>query len=180
MKKIILSTLCAGVLVIPTMADVFDDNKQGFIIGLGIGATSVSTDVNFKNSTDLDERKFGLATSFKLGYGFNDQLSLYYTNQVDWYKFKGESTTLGLTGIGVDYYFDNNSPFYSTTMIGFGTISDIKDNSISRGFAYELGLGYDIAPHMSVEASYMNVNIDEKTADVDTGSFRVKFNYTWY
>ena len=180
MKKIILSTLCAGVLAIPAMADVFDDNKQGFILGLGIGVTNVSTDVNFKNSTDLNERKFGLATSFKLGYGFNEQFSLYYTNQVDWYKFKGDSTTVGLTGIGVDYYFDTNSPYYATGMVGFGTISDIKDESSSRGFAYEIGLGYEIAPHMNVEASYMKINIDESSADVDTDSIRLTFNYTWY
>jgi len=179
MKKIILSTVCAGVLAIPAMADVFDDNKQGFIFGLGIGATSVSTDVNFQNGINIDEREFGVATSLKLGYGFNEQFLLYYTNQVDWYDFQGDSTIVGLTGVGIDYYFDNNSPFYSTTMIGIGSISDIKDNSSSRGFAYELGFGYDIAPHMSIEASYMNIDIEDH-GNIDTDSFRVKFNYTWY
>ena len=180
MKKAVLVTLCAGVLAIPAMADVFDDNKQGFMIGVGLGATYVSTDLNSKFGGDFNEKEFGVATSFKLGYGLSDQVSVYYTNQVDWYKFAGESTVVGLTGIGTDYYFDNNSPFYSTAMIGFGTISDIKDNSTSRGFAYELGFGYDIAEHISVEAAYMNINIDEKNVGVDTDSFRVKFNYTWY
>ncbi len=181
MKKTLLVAICAtGLLATSSAADIFDGSKEGFLLGFGVGGTYVSTDVDFKNGARLDDKRAGIATSFKLGYGFNEQFALYYTNQVDWYKFKGDGTIVGLTGIGVDYYLGAGSPYYATGMIGVGTISDIKDKSISRGWAYQVGLGYEVAPHMTIEASYMKINIDEKIANVDTDSIRVTFNYTLF
>lgn len=180
MKKIILSTVCAGLLSVSAMADTFDGSRQGFMLGLGIGVTSVSTEIDFNGGIHADERASGLATSFKIGYGFNEQFSLYYTNQVDWYTFDGSSTSVGLTGIGANFYIDSNALFYGTAMLGFGVISEINNNDASTGSAFEVGVGYDVAPHMSVEASYLHVNIDENYADINTDSLRVKFLYTWY
>jgi len=180
MKKIILSTLCAGMLSLPAIADVFDNNKQGFIVGLGIGVTSVSTEIEFKNGTQFDERTMGVATSFKLGYAFNEQFSVYYTNQVDWYTFNASSTQVGITGIGADYYFTKTSGLYATGMLGFGSISDINNNGSTTGSGFGIGIGHDLLPHMSVEATYMHINIDENNADINTDSLRVKFQYTWY
>jgi len=180
MKKTILSTLCVGVLSLPAMADILDDNKQGFLIGLGIGLTSISTELNFNNTPTLDERAIGMATSFKIGYAFNEQFSVYYTNQVDWYTFKDSSTQVGLTGIGTDYYFTNTSGLYATGMLGFGSISNLTDNGASTGSGFGLGIGYDLLPHMSVEAAYMHINIEENNAELYTDSLRMKFQYTWY
>ena len=180
MNKIILSTLYAGMLTLPAIADVFDDNKQGFIVGLGIGLTSIATELDSNNRTLLDDRSAGMATSFKLGYAFNEQFLLYYTNQVDWYTFNDSSTQVGLTGIGADYYIASTSGLYVSSMLGFASISDINNYGVSTGSGFGVGVGYDLLPHMSVEAEYMHINIEENTAEVDTDSLRVKFQYTWY
>jgi hypothetical protein len=193
MKKIILSTLCAGILAIPVMAEKFDGSRQGLVVGLGLGLASVSTNVEYDYPVDYKYRKYGelkdrnvgMTTSFKIGYGFNEEFSIYYTNQIDWYTFDGSSTRVALNGVGVDYYLDGASPFFGTAMIGFGTIFDAKDNKSSTGAAMAIGVGYDIAPHMSVVTTYMHVSKDEEyddgsTADIDTDSIQLKFQYTWY
>jgi len=180
MKKRILSILCAGMISLPLMADVFDDNKQGFIVGLGLGLTGVSTEIDFHQGNVRDEGSIGLATSFKLGYAFNEQFLVYYTNQVDWYTFDDSSTRVGLTGVGVDYYFAKTSGLYTKAMLGLGSFGGVNNSSESTGYGFGLGLGYDLLPHMSVEVEYMHIGTEKNDIETDSNSLRVKFQYLWY
>ena len=180
MKQIACKLLCVGLLSSPIMADIFDENREGFIVGLAVGLTSVSTEVDFTHENLLDERSIGLATSFKLGYAFNEQFLLYYTNQVDWYSFNDSSTRVGITGIGVDYYIAPTSGLYTTAMLGFGSFSGVTHYAASTGYAFSLGVGYDLLPHMRVGTEYMHINIDENYANISSNSLRLKFEYTWY
>jgi len=180
MKKIILSTVCAGILSMPLMANKFDGSRQGLVVGLGLGIASVSENIEYTDGNTLDDRTVGMTTSFKVGYGFNEELMLYFTNQSDWYTFNGSSTRVSLTGLGVDYYLDGASPFFGTAMVGFGSVNDSQNDTSSTGAAIAIGVGYDVAPHMSVVTTYMHVSVDEDYAGIDTDSLQLKFQYTWY
>ena len=90
----------------PTLA--FDDNRQGFILGLGAGFHSIDIDFLYNGSNVGSQSESGLATSFKIGGGLTDQFALYYVRNVSWYSapyFDGYSITdatytVGLTGVG--------------------------------------------------------------------------------
>ena len=174
MKRIIIPTLTA--LLLGSTANAFDDNKEGFILGLGIGASSIKT-----TYTRGDSRDIGFATSIKLGYGFNKQTIMYLGAIGDAYKYdgKGKSIDTAISGIGFDYYFDENAPYYVTAMVGVGTINELKNSDEEKGYGFLVGLGYELSQHLSLETSYMKINTDDKL-DADTDAIRFMVNYTWY
>ena len=163
-------------LLLTTNVNAFDDNKEGFILGVGIGASSVKTTYASGSSRDV-----GLATSFKLGYGFNKQTIMYLGAIGDAYKYdgKGQTVNTALTGIGVDYYIDQNSPFYVTAMVGFGSVSELKKSKLQTGYGFLVGAGYEITEHVTLQADYMKINTNDKL-NADTDAIRFTVNYTWY
>ena len=174
MKKMILPT--AATLLLMTNANAFDDNKEGFMLGLGAGVSSVKTTYTGGNSRDV-----AFSTSFKLGYGINKQLAAYIASRSNGYKYnnEGKAVNAGMLGIGVDYYIDETSPFYVTGMIGPGGVADLKKSDDQNGYGFLVGVGYEISDHVTLQADYMKINTNDKlNADTDTLSFTV--NYTWY
>jgi outer membrane protein W len=174
MKRIVIPTLT--VLLLGTTANAFDDNKEGFILGLGIGASSIKT-----TYTGGDSRDAGFATSLKLGYGFNSQTIMYLGAIGDVYKYEGEdkSVNTALSGIGLDYYIDKNSPFYVTGMVGFASVDSLKKSKDQTGYGFLVGIGYEISEHITLQADYMKINTDDKL-NADTDALRFTVNYTWY
>jgi opacity protein-like surface antigen len=186
MKKIILSTLCASILSTPMVADVFDNSKKGFILGGGLGYSAVRTNIDIRSNhfrAGATDTQNALATTLKLGYGISEQFSVFYVNDVSWYKYDGSSDKYitGASSIGVDYYFDENSPWYATGGIGIATLKNFTKNKDSvNGFSYNIGIGYEIMPHVTIEGKFLSNNFDDKNVDFDTKNFNLTFNYTWY
>ena len=174
MKKIIIPTIVTLLLV--TNASAFDDNKEGFMLGLGAGVSSVKTTYTGGNSRDT-----GFATSIKLGYGFNEQLAVYLASESAVYKYnnQGDTVDTSLIGIGLDYYINQNSPFYITGMVGRGSVDELKKTKVQTGYGFLIGAGYEISDHIILQADYMKINTDDKL-NADTDSIRLTVNYTWY
>ena len=193
MKKIIISSILASMLTVST-ASAFDDQREGFLVGIGAGASIVNTSLDvydsYYGSFSSDESSFGLATSFKLGYGFNNQFLLYYTNDVSWFGLKGTNDTFitGGSSIGAMYYIDENSPIYLVGAIGIGSFSNFTNGGGETGSTFSIGGGYEVSPHVLLEATYQHVNVEDYyndgynygSADVSTNSFRFTINYMWY
>jgi len=174
MKKIIIPAIIALLLI--SNANAFDDNKEGFILGLGVGVSSIKT-----NYIGGDSRDTGFATSVKLGYGFNQQTIMYLGAIGDVYKYEGKDKRVNtaLTGMGLDYYINQNSPFYVTAMVGFGSINDFKKSKEQTGYGFLVGAGYEISEHITLQADYMKINTNDKL-NTDTDAIRLTVNYTWY
>ena len=183
MNKIIISTIAASLLTIST-AQAFDDQREGFLMGVGAGAAIVNT-----SSTGLDESSFGFATSFRMGYGFNNQFLLYYTNDISWFgidDYRNDDTFIsGGSAIGASYYIEENSPIYITGSLGLGGFSNFtSDYSTDLGSTFSIGGGYEISPHVLLEASYQRTNADNYNegygAEMSTNAFKFTVNYLWY
>ena len=174
MKKIIMPTIAT--LLLMTNANAFDDNKEGFMLGLGVGASSVKTTFTGGNSRDT-----GFATSIKLGYGLNEQLAAYVAAEGDLYKYndEGDRVNTAMTGIGLDYYINQDSPFYVTGMVGFASVNKLKKSKDQTGYGFLVGAGYEITDHITLQADYMKINTDDKL-NADTDAIRFTVNYTWY
>lgn len=117
----------------------FDGNREGFILGIGIGPgytsyreTITSEHLVFPNefvSERNRQNKLGIATDFKIGYAPSNFLAIYYTNKVSWFGHKYSeiiadyhglhfekeyiekwTVAYAITGIGVTYYFSPTAP----------------------------------------------------------------------
>jgi hypothetical protein len=96
------------ILMISQVANAFDDDRQGFVFGLGVGFHSIDLDFNFNGSKTGSGSESGLSTSFKIGGGITSQFSLFYVRNASWYSapyFNGNTTsnityTVGISGIG--------------------------------------------------------------------------------
>ena len=186
MKKILLTTLL-GLAVSLSSLQAFDEKREGFILSVGAGASTVSTDVTVHSgrySASADETSLGLATSFKIGYGFSNQFSVYYVRNASWFGYDNDSAgdwySSGIMGVGANYYIEENSPMYVMAAVGFGDYANVSEAVGETGSAFMLGGGYEVYPHVQVEATYLVANIEEDNIELGTGAFQLTVNYLWY
>jgi len=181
MKKILTGSLLCALLL--SSSEAFDEQKEGFLVGFGVGVSSINTEADF-NYISVEERNTGLATSFKLGYGFSNQFLLYYSNDVTWYGYDNDPNDdtyiSGMSGIGISYFLNENDPYYLMGAIGIGSFSNFSEGKGDTGSAFSLGVGYEIAYHTQIEATYLATNIKENGIDFNNNAFRITLNYLWY
>ena len=183
MKKILLTTLL-GLAVSLSSLQAFDDKREGFILSVGAGLSSVTTDVKVNYNASADETSLGFATSLKIGYGFTNQFSVYYVRNASWFGYENDSAedtyVSGLSGVGANYYIEENSPMYVMAAFGFGDFANFTENSGDTGSAFMLGGGYEVYPHVQVEATYLVASVEEDSIELDTSAFQLTLNYQWY
>lgn len=194
MNKIIISTITASLLTISS-AQAFDDQREGFLMSFGAGLSSVNSELTaynnyYGNSFSIDERSLGFATAFKIGYGFNNQFLLYYTNDVSWFGIdainNNDTFITGGSAIGASYYIDENGPIYITGAIGLGIFSNFSSgDSADLGSTFSVGAGYEITPHVQLEATWQHTSTENYSdyysdTDVTTNALRFTINYMWY
>jgi len=160
----------------------FDGNRKGFILGIGAGLGTTKIDSWAGNTS-----KTPIFTNFKIGGGFTDQLEIYYSSKVSWFKFDhpwyingarplytNEEVTAahGIGAIGVTYAFAPKIPtFYGTVGYGFSTFSfpfeaDLAEDA-AMGSGFYLGGGYEFSKHYSVELDFL---FGKPTVDGDQDS----------
>jgi len=163
------------ILVSTQSAYAFDGNRKGFFLGLGGGIHSTS----FESSTSDSSSKIGFASSFKIGGGFTDNFVLYYVRNVSWYNDE-YTFALGVAGVGASYFFNQSaSSLYLHGGVGAGDlIAPLELDTIDAetGSGYLLGAGYQFGKRLSVEGTYMAVDVDV----AEMSSIQLLVNYLWY
>lgn len=188
MKTKLKRILWIGSLLAISTLEAFDDKKEGFMLSVGAGLAATHTE--FKSSsngwTNDSTSELGLATSFKIGYGFSEDFSLYLLRHsafVHGYDNAPNNDTYGncLTGIGANYYLDTEEPIYLMGAVGMGQLSRLSDDDseAEKGKALVLGVGYELSPHLNLEATYLATRIDDNM-EVNSDAFHVTLNYYWY
>ena len=186
-KNTTLTTLCLSVLLSSSI-NAFDNKREGFMLSAGLGISSIHSDFKQEyggwSGTGRDSEG-GFATSFKIGYGFSEQSSLYLMRNstiVEYAKDPNNNVYENcMLGIGANYYLEPEGSVYLMGGIGLGRFTDYDDvdtENIGQGFM--LGLGYEVSPHLNLEVSYMGTRIDDNKAEVNTDTLHVTFNYYWY
>jgi len=191
---IIRFLITAYLLVLSQQSFAFDDDRKGFMIGVGLGFQKTSIDTSNSNASSNSEA--GLATSFRIGGGITEQFSLYYIRSASWFNApytEGSNTSdiyyvSGLSGLGASYYFQSSTPSaYLTGALGIGDFAapfeeDI-DSDTDTGSAFMIGGGYEIDQHIQLEVTFLRTSIDSKTfnaSDFKTSSLQFTINYLWY
>jgi len=190
--QIITPLIIFSLVIFSPLSFAFDDDRKGFLIGLGLGFQK--TNIDATNANTPNDSETGLATSFKVGGGITEQFSLYYVRSASWFNApysEGSNTSdiyysSGLSGLGASYYFQKNTPSgYITGAFGIGDFAAPLEDDIDAdtGSAFMVGGGYEIDKHIQLEITYLRTSIDSKTfneSDFKTSSLQLSLNYLWY
>lgn len=175
-----------------TQSFAFDNQRSGFVLGLGAGFHSTDIDFTFNGSTFASESESGLATSFKIGGGITDQFMLYYVRNASWFTapyFDGfttrdETYTLGLSGIGASYFLSPSAPSaYFLGALGAGDLTVPSQGESETGSAAMIGAGYEFQSHVTFEATLMSTDINSSSINalgLESRSLQFTINYTFY
>ena len=178
---IIAFCLCFG---LTTTALPFDEKREGFIIGGGLGPALTSWSQTIGSITSNPQNDFNINTDFRIGGGFKGEQSMfYYWNRISWLSMVnvyGDKViiTSGITGLGLSYYFKPFTPsFYLLGCLGlsfWGT--PFEPNSKTwLGVGLIGGVGYEFIKHLSVEVTTMwgNPSISELGTRITTDALTV-------
>ena len=117
-----------------THAQLFDGEREGLLLGIGVGYAAIAS------GGEIEGSAAGFATSGKLGYGLSDQLTIYLSSTVPSI----------IPSLGLMYFADPNSNYYLHGALGYTSADEDSLVSLSGGIGYELrdhvslelGLGY--------------------------------------
>jgi hypothetical protein len=168
----------------------FDGNRKGFLLGIGGGVANVSYSLEIEGygesieSDSFNDNAF--ATDFKIGYAPNNQLEIYYTNQVAWFPMEsstGLEVTIadGVGAIALSYFIAPelraggwHSSLFISGGVGVSTWATPmeEDSDTWEGIGYFVGLGYEFTKHYRVSLNYFgnNPSIEEDGITLTTTS----------
>lgn len=188
------SVTLAVILLSATPALAFDDNREGFILGLGAGLHSIKNDYSLNGSSYLTESKSGLATSFKMGGGITDQFALYFVRNSSWFSTpvtngattKDAHAVVGISGIGATYYFAPAAPSgYMLAAVGGSDYAFPFESNIAtkKGGAFMLGGGYEFDKHVMFEVTLLATSVadpDNSNDKIQSSALQFTLNYMFY
>ncbi len=190
--------LTALVMLVSTQALAFDDERKGFMLGLGAGFGSAKWDMDISGDVAGTSIEIGasgswsgLATDVKIGGGASEKLLVYYTSRQVFFSVESTSWLQGLNGVGVSYFLEPVGPsFYFNGALGLGGVRLLDDGGGSEnGVGFLVGGGYEFTSHWSIEANYMQANVfsesasvggAEVSADWKVSNFTVSVNWLAY
>ncbi|UCB53256.1 MAG: hypothetical protein JSV10_04025 [Candidatus Zixiibacteriota bacterium] len=203
-KRCVICVLAGIILLsLASSAHAWDGQRQGFLLGFGIGPgftsytqTVAASDPSWGGTVSFEsdrENKAGVMTDFKIGYAPENSWAIYYTSKVSWFVMKnalGDNVTIanGLGAVAACYWFQPQypSPFVAGG-VGFSTWSvpfedPAPDSWIGPGFF--AGGGYEFSRNISVEG-YLSLGSPRDTESgievkSDTFSFMVTLNWLGY
>ncbi len=117
-------------LSVSTATDVAAQ-REGFIIGFGVGPGFTTGDV---------DSKIGVATDLKIGAMLGESVQLYYTGKPTFLLYDSDPVASGFSGLGVT--FEMPSRFNVNGAAGLSTWTDF-DGGTDAGFGLGAGVGYE-------------------------------------
>ncbi len=157
----------------------WDGERQGFLLGLGLGAGYDSYSGIRYDHVGLekeDNSTFAFAASPRIGYAFNDRLALYYSRHPFVFKADdetGESVLLTscIEALQVQYFLADTAPsLYFAVGAGVGYFFDDETSNYSenalKGFGVVGTLGIEPIKHLSAELSLHYKSQQEDASDI--------------
>jgi len=180
------STLFAVVLValgLPSLATAgtYEHQRQGWLIGLGLGGGAAQVTTDAGNS----DREGGFCGSLRVGYAFRPDLSL-ELNSNTWIKEEGGSTlSFSVGAVSLNYYPGASGLVLRggvgvgsvdlTTSIGSTTISASESGlGLTAGAGYEIRVTRRFAIGPQVDYSWTHQQ------DFDTNHIMGTLGLNWY
>jgi len=191
MKRLILTAIVFNLFLSLFGFRLFDGQRKGFIIGMGLGVghstwrkiTETRIDTTFSVDSKIVHKSndYGLGIGVQIGYAPTNKLIFHNFFQAvvfEDYKEKDEekrkSYENGIGGFAATYYFrpgqmENSwrSSFYFSTGMGYANwVEAIKEKEILDlfGSGVYLGIGYEFLKYRRFELSFNVSNPSHKTS----------------
>jgi hypothetical protein len=161
-----LLVLLVLVFASTSVANAWDGQRKGFLLGIGFGAGFDSySKIQYDPISPVkeDNSQFAFAASPRIGYAINNQLAIYYSRHPLLFSVKtAENKDLALTScieaISMQYYFSDKAPsVYVGGGAGVGYFFDSKKSNYSVHALKGIGLfgtvGYEPRKHILSEFS---------------------------
>ncbi len=167
--KIKLALLLALLLVTAGSANAWgwwDGERQGFLLGFGMGAGFDSySGIRYDpvGLAEEDNDAFAIAMSPRIGYAISNQVALYYSRHPFIYKVDdaaGDEVTITscIEALQVQYFLAETAPsLYFAVGAGVGYFMDFDTSNYSadalKGFGMVGTIGVEPIKHLSAELS---------------------------
>jgi hypothetical protein len=188
--RIALVLGAGGIVTLPAVSQARPHERNGFLIGFGIGGGS--GDVSFDGGSDTD-REGGVGGNFRVGYATRPDLTVHFEAS-SWLRDEDEvSLSFTLAAAALTFY-PGNAGFFVRGGVGFGTSRwDAQVGEPFEGFTlsknetglgllgaagYEVRLSRKFALGPQVDYAYLFVGGDL----VDSANFvngSLQFNWYW-
>jgi len=179
MKKIKVLAAISMLLFAYSNIYSFDGERNGFILGGGIGGGYLSNSFSYESYSTNDNRGVFL-TNFKIGYAPSNTLEVYYISKVSWWGETDINYALGLSAIAVSFYTDKETEtgLFISGGLGLSTLSAPFETDVesSNGFGVFGGAGYEFASHWNVEADIFYSAISESGVDMNSFGVQLTIN----
>lgn len=160
---IAISVLCSSSIF------AFDGERQGFILGGGLGGAFVSYTTTSSYLPESVSKDIGAIHSvFKIGYAPSNVFEIYYISKVSWWSgvntegyYDDQLQTLGLAAVGASYHLNNESN---------------EGWFMSGGFGLYGGAGYEFIEHWSVQLDLIYSSVSNSDVDVSSVSISITIN----
>ncbi len=143
-------------LLTPPVVTAFDGQRQGFVLGFGLGYAPI-VDISAPGY-GFEESQSGLATDLLAGYGWNNHDILLLSDEGSALSTDKTGNDVSIHVIGSlkwNHYFGlEKHPFFTSVGVGvisFGTRYFDVDGS---GFGYTLGVGKEIFKQVQIGVQY--------------------------
>jgi hypothetical protein len=166
--RIITLLVVLAAFFLPQQGMAFDNERQGFVLGLGGGFGSAKQ--SYGNNSDSQS---GLATTLKIGGGISNQFLLYYSNRVVFLSEDSYQFAQGMSAIGFSVFLEPSGPsFFFSGEVGMGAWSSLESGGGSEsGLGLTVGAGVALTPHFLVEANYMTASLGDGAYDWTLSNF---------
>ena len=140
----------------------FDGQREGFVLGLGIGAGVVNASGNGQTTNVMSPMLSG-----SLSYGFNDIFQLGVGKKaLVGFKYNNETVYQELGGITAEFFMDD---YYITLGAGIsGATNKFSLNDYLLGNASYIGVGYEFSQGLNLEFVVGNAKFDTTSSTVVT------------
>ena len=131
-------------------AHAFDNNRKGFVFGMGVGPAHVS------NSAAQYESVTGILTDLVIGAGINEQTLIYYGGKHFWFRDAERLHSMGHPSIVLRRYLKPESPsaYFSGGMgAAVGLIHGSSYTDIRAGISLQASAGYEFMKNVDVRGS---------------------------
>jgi hypothetical protein len=183
MKKFFSLSITLLFLFFQSNSYSFDGERNGFILGGGMGfgylSNTTSFDTPIGSFSDTDNRGT-FQTNFKIGYAPNNVLEIFYISKVSWWGMNDITYTLGLSSIAARYYLDKATETGWSVTGGFG-LSALsapfeEDLEPSDGFGLFAGGGYEFSRHWTVEFDLFYSSVSDEGIDFESFGIQLTIN----
>jgi hypothetical protein len=182
-SSILVMLITYSVLCLASNLSAFDDSRQGFVLGGGLGSS-----LNLYNINDTDKRKsFGADCNVIVGHAPSDKWLLFLENNTIAILERDQTwaehfSIIGSYTGGACYSFRSSAPSLNVSF-GLGFVhSSAGIGSFEVGFGGLIGIGYEFSPHLIAELKVIPARTSEANGDGTSTSTRItsiafSFNY---